>query len=313
MAGWIKLHRDIKESKTFQKLTAIQKLIAIYIVLNANHKDGFWYDNYKGTEVEVKRGQLITSRKKIVEEWFNNDKDVTEQKVRTALTKLSNLGFLTIESSNWYSLITVIKYEVYQGDDDESKMSDQSLTNSLFNTIEKSTSTPTNVTDSESVGGARALGREQHGVNQHSNQLLTSTQPAPNQHLTTNKNVKNEKNEKKDIKDIVPDGTTRTKFIPPLLEEVKTYCEERAKGVDPERWYDHYTANGWMVGKTKMKDWKAAVRTWEKNANQYSAVQTKKTKANSNFDFLKNQYGGEQVGQERIDVTPSQSLLGFSE
>lgn len=54
-----------------------------------------------------------------------------------------------------------------------------------------------------------------------------------------------------------------TRFTPPTLEDVKAYCLERNKGVDPERWYNHYTANGWMVGKNKMKDWKAAVRTWE--------------------------------------------------
>jgi phage replication O-like protein O len=53
------------------------------------------------------------------------------------------------------------------------------------------------------------------------------------------------------------------KFIQPTIEEVKAYCLERKKGVNPDKWYNHYTANGWMVGKTKMKDWKAAVRTWE--------------------------------------------------
>ena len=53
------------------------------------------------------------------------------------------------------------------------------------------------------------------------------------------------------------------RFTPPSLSDVQAYCLERNKGVDPERWYNHYTANGWMVGKNKMKDWKAAVRTWE--------------------------------------------------
>lgn len=54
-------------------------------------------------------------------------------------------------------------------------------------------------------------------------------------------------------------------FVPPAIEDVRDYCKQRGKGVDPERWMDHYTSNGWMVGKNKMKDWKAAVRTWEKN------------------------------------------------
>jgi hypothetical protein len=57
--------------------------------------------------------------------------------------------------------------------------------------------------------------------------------------------------------------TTRT--VPPTLDEVRAYCAERNNNVDPEKWYDHYSSNGWMVGRTKMKDWKAAVRTWERN------------------------------------------------
>ena len=80
--GWIKLHRKIMSSKTFECLNAIQKLIAIYIVLNANHEDGMWHDKYKNVSVPVKRGQLITSRSKIVNDWFGNDKEVTEIKDR---------------------------------------------------------------------------------------------------------------------------------------------------------------------------------------------------------------------------------------
>lgn len=56
----------------------------------------------------------------------------------------------------------------------------------------------------------------------------------------------------------------RKRFVPPTLEEVKAYCLERKNKVDAERFIDYYTANGWLVGKNKMKDWKAAVRTWEK-------------------------------------------------
>lgn len=55
------------------------------------------------------------------------------------------------------------------------------------------------------------------------------------------------------------------KFTPPSLEDVKKYCQERKNTVDAERFVNFYTAKGWMVGKNKMKDWKAAVRTWEQN------------------------------------------------
>lgn len=55
------------------------------------------------------------------------------------------------------------------------------------------------------------------------------------------------------------------RFAKPTLDDVKAYCQERNNGVDPEKWYNYYSANGWKVGKNPMKDWKAAVRTWERN------------------------------------------------
>lgn len=57
----------------------------------------------------------------------------------------------------------------------------------------------------------------------------------------------------------------RKTFKTPTVEEVRAYCAERGAGVDGDAWYDHYTANGWKVGKNSMKDWKASVRTWERN------------------------------------------------
>lgn len=62
-----------------------------------------------------------------------------------------------------------------------------------------------------------------------------------------------------------------TRFIPPTIDEVTAYCRERNNTVDPERFIDHYTANGWMVGKNKMKDWKASVRTWERRETKKPA------------------------------------------
>ena len=55
------------------------------------------------------------------------------------------------------------------------------------------------------------------------------------------------------------------RFIPPTVEEVQAYCDERKNGVDAQRFVDYYTRNGWMCGKSKMKDWKASVRLWERN------------------------------------------------
>lgn len=62
--------------------------------------------------------------------------------------------------------------------------------------------------------------------------------------------------------------TSRERFTPPSIEEVRDYCKERGNQVDPVRFVDFYESKGWMVGKNKMKNWKAAVRNWEKGDAQ---------------------------------------------
>ena len=62
----------------------------------------------------------------------------------------------------------------------------------------------------------------------------------------------------------------RTSFVKPTVEEIDVYCAERNNGLNGQAIYDHYEANGWMVGRVKMKDWKAAVRTWEKKAKEFA-------------------------------------------
>lgn len=83
--------------------------------------------------------------------------------------------------------------------------------------------------------------------NDDTNKPLTNNQQATNKQLTTNKNDKKE----------------RMLFIVPSLQEVSAYCQERNNNVDSQKFFDFYESKGWMVGKNKMKDWKAAVRTWE--------------------------------------------------
>lgn len=60
---------------------------------------------------------------------------------------------------------------------------------------------------------------------------------------------------------------SRTKrFQKPTIEQLQSYCEERQNGIDAVRFWDYYESKDWMVGRSRMKDWKAAVRTWERNA-----------------------------------------------
>ena len=57
---------------------------------------------------------------------------------------------------------------------------------------------------------------------------------------------------------------TRHRFVPPSVEEINGYCQEHGYSVDAERFVNHYTSNGWKVGRNPMKDWKAAVRNWSR-------------------------------------------------
>lgn len=73
-------------------------------------------------------------------------------------------------------------------------------------------------------------------------------------------------------------------FRPPTLDEVKEYCDERNSGISAEHFYDYYSSNGWQVGRTKMKDWKAAVRTWERT--EFKRSEPKTTTTLSDGDFI---------------------------
>ena len=122
----------------------------------------------------------------------------------------------------------------------------------------------------ESIKRARELKKE------NSNQTEISMKSSSNQvdinsvNVNVNDNVNVNVNEDTKVsinkKESVKEKSPTSRFNPPTLEEVRAYCNERNNLVDPEKWFDFYQAKGWMVGKNKMKDWKAAVRTWEKEA-----------------------------------------------
>lgn len=77
---------------------------------------------------------------------------------------------------------------------------------------------------------------------------------------------------------------THEKFIKPTVEEVKAYCAERKNNVDAEHFVDYYESNGWSVGKAHMKDWRATVRSWEKNGYNKPATTKAGTKTATSFD-----------------------------
>lgn len=208
-SGWIKYYRKTKEcwiwdnDEPFDKRSAWADLL-----LSANHSDkNILFD---GSLITISRGQYMTSIRKLSSTW-----KWSTTKVKHFLELLENDSMITKKSDSKKTLITIVNYEVYQGDTTDK------------NTL-KSQSSDTEVTQ----------------------KIL-------------NKNNNNDKNDKNIRKDI-PKGISKRKiFIPPTIDEIAEYCRERNNHVSPEKFFDFYESKGWMVGKNKMKDWKAAVRTWE--------------------------------------------------
>jgi len=103
----------------------------------------------------------------------------------------------------------------------------------------------------EYQGGCDEKGTQMEG-------LEGTPQGTPQGNSIRNKEVKNKRNI----------------LYKPTIEDVRAYCLERRNNVDPQRFIDYYTANGWRVGKNPMKDWKACVRTWERNTKVDTANDT---------------------------------------
>lgn len=124
MNGWIKLHRQIIEWEWFKEHETFK--LFMFLLLKANHKEGAWQG------VSINRGQILTGRKKLSEAT-----GLSEQSVRTSLKRLKNSGEIEVLPTNKNSLITLVNYDIYQGEDD-SPTSD--LTNNQPATNQQSTS-----------------------------------------------------------------------------------------------------------------------------------------------------------------------------
>lgn len=85
-----------------------------------------------------------------------------------------------------------------------------------------------------------------------------------NENVTLEIDIDIEKDKKKEI---YKERKVNT-FQKPTLEEIALYCLDRGNKVNPDKFFDFYESKGWMIGKNKMKDWRAAVRTWEKGESE---------------------------------------------
>lgn len=162
---------------------------------------------------------------------------VSTRQVRTAIEKLESTGEITRKTTNRFTVVTVENWSLYQADyDDDGKQ----MTN-------KRQTDDKQMTNGWQTDDKRTLYKEYKKTRIQENNNSARTR--------------------------VSHGDGVSKFTKPTLQEVKAYCIERGNDVDPERFINHYEANGWMVGRNKMKDWRAAVRNWERNRASKSAGQ----------------------------------------
>lgn len=229
--GYVKLWRKTLDSGLLQSPTAWQ--VFGWLLLSASRKKHVMIVG--GAPVVLGEGDVCVSRSKLAASL-----ELSEQQVRTALNLLKKLEIITIKATNKTSIISLINWSSYQD-----------------------------------VSPA-----EQPASPQQNNQCLTSGQPAPNQPF-----------KEQEIKNInIPPtlSSLRSESVsptgnpaptaekpkrsssasvsrkPPTPDEVRAYCDERGNGINAERFCDYYAAQGWKLSNGQpLKDWKAAVRTWE--------------------------------------------------
>lgn len=149
------------------------------------------------------------------------------RKTSAYLNMLQTEGMVYLDVSNSGLLITVVNYDVYQD---------------FLGKSEQPTAQPK----------AQPIAQQVH--NEQHNQPHTNN---------NDKNDKNDKNIKKENTTYFP-KKEKSQFSVPSVEEVAAYCRNRQNGIDAEQFVDFYESKGWMIGKNKMKNWQAAVRTWER-------------------------------------------------
>lgn len=194
---------------------------------------------YKPSRVILK-GQVIEleAGQLIVSEKKLAEKwDWSRGKVRRFLSLLESLQMIQVNGTAYGTLVTIENYTKYQCD-----------------------GTSDGTTDSTSGGTSDS----------------TSDGTSDGTHIKKDKKVKKVKKDKNIYNNARARAckTHTANFSPPDIQDVKAYCMERKNNVDPEGFIDFYEAKGWMVGKNKMKDWRAAVRNWERNEASKSAAQT---------------------------------------
>jgi hypothetical protein len=261
--GWIKLHRKLMEWEWYKTSNMVH--VFIHFLLLANHKSGKWQGQ------EIQRGQFITGRKQL-----SAQMGLSEQVIRTCITRLKSTNEITIKTTNHFSLITICNFLDYQ--------------------------------DEEPI--------IQPAKSKLINQPLTSNQPAINQQLTTNNNDKNEENDNNEknmymcmsdfdeihipepIEKPVKSKRKKPEFIPPTEDEFIEYFRVNSYNTDiAKRAFKGYSESGWKDSQGK------PVLNWKQKCQHVWFKPEHKSKHKSREQEIKEfERGAEQYRKDGWDV-----------
>ena len=118
------------------------------------------------------------------------------------------------------------------------------------------------------------------------------TTPSQNSHIDIDKDIEIDKDIDKELEKEKEEKKPRPRFVPPSVDDIRNYCLERNNNVDPEAFFDYYTSKDWFVGKNKMKDWRAAVRNWERHETEFKRTGTAQAPKQGGNVFLDMINGG---------------------
>jgi hypothetical protein len=234
--GWIKIHRKIFDCVELEDEKYSKREAWIWLIANAAYEDRTFA--LRGILVKQRRGQVAKGTRELADLW-----GWSRMKVIRFISMLEMLHMVRQEKSNVINLISIVNYERYQIDETTGE------------TTGETTDETTDETTNKKIKNKRREEYKEKDSTYVESKKKVFSPPAPDSNLPP-------------LGDDAVDYKSQVKraaaFVPPTADEVREYCDERGNGIDPEAFRDFYESKGWYVGKNKMKDWKAAVRTWER-------------------------------------------------
>lgn len=247
--GFVKLYREYDERKWASDPVTLSTFI--HCLWMARYEEGI----YNGKIIP--RGSFMISISKFAEKI-----GASQKAIRGAIERLTKDKVLVTRGANDGTMITICNYDSYY-------VSEESIGQTMG---EQRASVGTN----DGIKDGQTKGQQYKKEYKEEEQEEYIIPPTPKGEEQTSLFGDEGNDDEKKSK----------RFVKPTIEEIDAYCRERNNTIDAESFFNFYESKGWLVGKSPMKDWKAAVRTWEKS-RQTTLLSSAASPASKKYD----QYG----------------------